>query len=79
MRLVTHLKYFNPKLFLSKGKTGTKSGAETAPSRDTSHLQTPNPNTIAGAKKCLLTGAWYGCSLRSFIKHLTNKNADTHD
>jgi hypothetical protein len=25
-----------------------------------SHLQAPNPDTTADAKKCLLTGAWYG-------------------
>jgi hypothetical protein len=27
-------------------------------------MQTPNPDSIADAKKCVLTGAWYGCSLR---------------
>jgi hypothetical protein len=27
-------------------------------------MQTPNPGTIADAKKCLLTGAWYSCLLR---------------
>ena len=27
-------------------------------------MQTPNPDTIADAKKCLLTGAWYSCLLR---------------
>jgi hypothetical protein len=37
---------------------------ETAPPLDPSHLQTPNPNTIADAKKCLLTEAWYNCPLR---------------
>jgi hypothetical protein len=30
---------------------------------DPSHLQTPNPDTIADAKMCLLTGTWYDCSL----------------
>lgn len=29
-----------------------------------SHLQTPNPDTTADAKKRLLTGAWYSSSLR---------------
>lgn len=28
-----------------------------------SHLQTPNPNTIADAKKCSQTGTQYGCPL----------------
>jgi hypothetical protein len=41
-----------------------KGHPETASPRDLSHLQTPNPNTIADAKKRLLTGVWYGCSLR---------------
>jgi hypothetical protein len=61
-----HLKNFNSKLFLSKGNTGTKSGAETeirAIQRlpqpwDPSHLEIPNHVTIVDAKKCLLTGAW---------------------
>jgi hypothetical protein len=29
METPTHLKIFNPELFLSKGKTGTKNGTET--------------------------------------------------
>ena len=57
----THFKNINPELLLSKGNTGTKSGAETegkaAPPGDPSHMQTPSPDTIADAKKCLLTGA----------------------
>ena len=47
------------------GNTGTKNGAETegkaiqrtALPGDPSHMQTPNPDTIADAKKCLLTEA----------------------
>jgi hypothetical protein len=31
---------------------------ETAPLRNPSHLQRPNPDSIADAKKHLLTGAW---------------------
>jgi hypothetical protein len=31
-------------------------------------MQTPNPDTIADAKKCLLTGAWYSCLLRGSAK-----------
>ena len=58
----THLKNFNPELFLSKENTGTKSGAESEGKAvlpwDQSYLQTPNPDIFADAKKCLLTGAW---------------------
>jgi hypothetical protein len=39
-----------------------------APTRYTSHLQIPNLHTIADAKKHLLTGAWYGYSLRGSIR-----------
>ena len=38
--------------------------AETAPPRDPSHRPTPNPYTIADAKKHLLTETWHSCSLR---------------
>jgi hypothetical protein len=34
------------------------------PTRDPSHIQSPNPDTIADANKSFLTGAWYGCLLR---------------
>ena len=68
----THLQIVNIEMFLSKGKAGTKNGTEfegraiqkTASPRDPFHLQTSNPGTISDAKKHLLTGAWYGCSLR---------------
>jgi hypothetical protein len=30
------------------------------------HIQSPNPNTIGNAKKCLFTGARYSCLLRGF-------------
>ena len=60
----TLLKNYNPELLLSKGNTGAKSGAEIegteagiAPPGDPSHMQPPTPDTIADAKKCLLTGA----------------------
>jgi hypothetical protein len=63
----THLKVFNPEMFLSKGKIETKKWnrhrrkghPETAPPRDSSYLQTSNPDTILDAKKCLLIGAWW--------------------
>jgi hypothetical protein len=38
------------------------------PAWDPSHMQTLNPDTIADAKKCLLTGAWYSCFLRGFAR-----------
>lgn len=38
--------------------------SETVLPRVPSHLQTPNPYTIADTKKYLLSGAWYGSSLR---------------
>ena len=68
----THLKDFNPDLFLSKENTRTKSGTETEGKAiqsltnlgDPSYLQTPNSDTIADAKNCLLTRAWYSCYLR---------------
>jgi hypothetical protein len=37
---------------------------KTTPPRDPSHLQTPMPHTTVDTKKSLLSGAWYGCSLR---------------
>jgi hypothetical protein len=37
---------------------------ETGPPGDPSHMQSPNPDTIVDANKCLLTGAWYSCLLR---------------
>jgi len=32
------------------------------------HIQPPNPNNIADAKKCMLTGAWYSCLLRGYAR-----------
>jgi hypothetical protein len=61
---------------LSKGNEGTESGAGTKSRAETegkaiqrlpgdpSHLQTPNVDSIVDGKKCLLTGARYGCFLR---------------
>jgi hypothetical protein len=39
-----------------EGVTETKFGAETAQPGDPSHIQPPNPDTIAYASKILLTG-----------------------
>jgi hypothetical protein len=41
-----------------------KGHPETAPSKDSSHIQSPNPDTIVDAKKCLLTEAWESFLLR---------------
>ena len=41
-----------------------KGHPETVPPRDPFHLHTPNLDTMSDAKKCLLTGACYSCSLR---------------
>jgi len=72
MGLPTNLKNINPEYLLSKGKSGTKSRAETQskaiqglpPPRDPSNLLTPNSDTIAVAKKSLLTETQYTCPLR---------------
>jgi hypothetical protein len=42
-----------------------KGHPETVSPWDPSHIQTPNPNTIVDANKCLLTEAWYSCLLRA--------------
>ena len=41
-----------------------KGHPETAPPGYTSHIQSPIPDSIVDANKCLLTGAWYSCLLR---------------
>jgi hypothetical protein len=43
---------------------------ETVSPRGPSRLQTPNPDTMVDANKCLLTGAWYGCPLRGSARAL---------
>jgi hypothetical protein len=56
-----NISLYNPELLMSKGNTETnsvkdwrKNHPETAPAGEPSHIQTPNPDTIADAKKCLL-------------------------
>ena len=77
MGTTTHLKNIYPEFLLSKGNAGTKSGAETegkkghpetTPPRDTFQLQTPNSDTIADGKMCILTGVWYSCPLRGSVR-----------
>jgi hypothetical protein len=46
----------------------TQGHPETAPPGAPSHIQTPKPDTIADAKKCLLTGARYICLLRGSVR-----------
>jgi hypothetical protein len=53
-----------------------KALAETAPPRNPSHLNTPNPDTIADAMKSLLAGAWY--SSEGFYQNLANTDANAH-
>ena len=36
-----------------------------------------SPDTIADAKKCYLTGAWYSCPVKALL-NLINTDADTH-
>ena len=48
----------------TKSRDWRKGHPETAPPGDPSHIQTPNPETIADAKKCLLKGACNTCLLR---------------
>jgi hypothetical protein len=40
---------------LTGGNMKTKCGVETAPPGDSSHIQLPNSDAIADAKKCLMT------------------------
>jgi hypothetical protein len=51
---------------------------ETVPSAYSSHMQPPNPFTIADVKKRLLTGAWYSWLLRGLCQCLTYRDADPH-
>ena len=43
-----------------------KDHPETVPPGDPSHIQPPNPGTIAYARKILSKGPWYGCLLWGF-------------
>jgi hypothetical protein len=63
----------NAKIKILKKETqGEKNGAETQrkaiqrlpPPWNRSHVQTPNPDTIADARKHLMTEARYSCPLR---------------
>lgn len=45
-----------------------KKPSESTLLRDPSHLLTLNPDPIADAQKCLLTGARYSCPLRGSVR-----------
>jgi hypothetical protein len=72
MGLPLSLKILNPEGFLSKRNTETKYRAWTEGKAiqrlphlgNPSHIQSPSSDTIADAKKYLLTGACYSCLLR---------------
>ena len=66
----THLKIFNPEMFLFKGRRETKmeQRLKEKPYRDYPTWESilsadTKPDTVAMAKRCLLTGTWCGCSL----------------
>ena len=73
---LTHFKNINSVFLLSKENARAKSGAETEGKTIQRltyleihpHLQTPNPDTIEDAKKCLLIEAWYSCPLRGSVR-----------
>jgi hypothetical protein len=50
----THGKRYRDKMW---SRDEGKGHPETSPSGDTSHIQSPNPDTSVDAYKCLLTGA----------------------
>jgi hypothetical protein len=54
----TTSKFFHPEMFLSKGRTGTKNGAETEPTTNDptwGYIMSADtkPNTVAGVKRPL--------------------------
>ena len=49
----------------TKQNSWRKGHPETAPPGNPLHIQTPKPDIIADAKKCLLKGVWYRSLLRS--------------
>jgi len=63
----THRKIYRNKEW---SRDWTKSHQETPLPTNPSHMQPPNPVTIADAKKCLLTRAWFGCLLRDSTRAL---------
>jgi hypothetical protein len=73
MRPPAHLKIFNPEMFLSKGRTGTKKYVTETEGKIIQMPPQPGihpicrqqiPDTIAVTKKHLLTVTWYGSFMR---------------
>ena len=60
-----HRKKYRDKVCSRDWRTGHP---ETAPPGDPAHIQAPNPDYIADAKKCMLTGAWYSYLLRGIAR-----------
>jgi hypothetical protein len=71
MGVLTHLKVFNPEMFLSKGRTGTKKMLQRLKNGTSEDCTTwisilsadTKPDIVTLAKRHLLTGTWCGCSL----------------
>jgi hypothetical protein len=57
----THRSKYGDKLLSIDWRKGHQ---ETVPPGDSSHIQISNPDTVVGAKRCMLKGAWYGCLLK---------------
>jgi hypothetical protein len=86
MKILTHLKNFDPELLLSKGNTVTKQWSrdqrkghpETAPIWDTSHVQTPHPYTIVDVKNVLADRSLVWLCSERLYQLLTKIDADTY-
>ena len=57
----THERRYRDKVW---NRDWRKGHLETAPPVDLSHIQSPNPDTIADTNKSLMKGAWYSYLLR---------------
>jgi hypothetical protein len=80
-----HLKVFNPEIFLSKERTGTKNGAETDGRAiqglprlgNPSYLQTPNTRHCCYCQKALADRNLVCWFLGRLYQQLTNADVDT--
>jgi hypothetical protein len=57
----THRRKYGEKLW---SRDWRKGHPESAPPENPTHIQSPKPETIEDAKKCLLMEVWYNCLLR---------------
>jgi hypothetical protein len=85
MRPQTHLKNFDPELFLSKGNAETKwnrdwrkADQETVPTWDPFHAQSPNPRHCCWWQDELADRSLACLSSERLYHHLTETNADTY-